>query len=216
MSSLLLLLLLCCAGVSSAWRNVLPLSDPGQKAVRAKSLPFPVIHDQNSLEAAIRDVEEGSSLVVLFHKDRCRRCQQLKPLIGRLAHESAAAGSTLQHYAQVLVHNEATSSAQALCDAEGVQKLPHLRVYRPGVPQDMRCDVSVGPRGTGPVLGYAELRRTVERCTTCQVAPERANASPEQLPLDAAAVMTAVPLSLIAVLSSLGARIASDIGPMAA
>lgn len=213
-----LVLLLCGACCASAWRHMLPLSEPTSKAVRVKALPFPLINDATSLDEAIRDGKEGSSLVVLFHKDRCRRCQQIKPLVGRLAHETAAAGSTLRRFAQVVVQGDgAKTSAQALCNTEGVQTLPHLRVYRIGSPEHLRCDVSIGPRGTGPVLGFAELRRTVEECATCQIPPqERSDAASTEMPLDAAAVMTALPLSLIAVLSSLGERIASDLGSMAA
>ena len=208
-----LVLLLCGACCASAWLHSLPLSEPTRKAVRAKSLPFPLINDATSLDEAIRDGKEGSSLVVLFHKDQCRRCQRIKPLVGRLAHETAATGSTLRRFAQV---DGAEPSGQALCTAEGVQTLPHLRVYRIGTQQHLRCDVSIGPRGTGPVLGFAELRRTVENCATCETPPEeRADAS-AGVPLDAAAVMTALPLSLIAVLSSLGERIAGDLGVMAA
>lgn len=99
-----------------------------------------------------------------------------------------------------------------------MKQLPALRVYRgevlPGGAPHLSCAVSVGPRGTGPSPGFIELRRGVERCATC-VVPEDVlhmnTANQDGMPLDAAAVMAALPLSMLAVLSQTGERIATDL-----
>lgn len=87
-------------GVTAAWKmpphaGVIPT----HAAVGAQLMPLPLINGADGLRASISQQDDSDCLVVFFHRQRCRRCLLLRPLVQRLAHEAEGT----QRFAQVLV-----------------------------------------------------------------------------------------------------------------
>ena len=140
--------------------------------------------------------------VIYFSKSRCRRCRALGPAIKTLARKGEALG---QDFRQVVVDG---AESRALCRSKDIWKVPSIQVYRAGV---VVGTVECGPRGTGAVRAahdlWQDIQRYAEEALDDLNDMDTGRAHPDP---GAEFVMAALPVSLIAVLSSTAQRIAAD------
>jgi thiol-disulfide isomerase/thioredoxin len=159
-----------------------------------------------------KDIDVPSS-VLFFRKKHCPMCRRMKPIMDRLA---ALNTNSSHSYFDIVADDK---EMLALCNAEGITRLPAIRVYSMGANgQRHICDVDCASRGDGHTRGFNQLRRAVEQCACGMEKEMAAESEAEKAAAEAAGEFVwsvAFPMAFVTVMGARLMVILEEFGVMA-